>query len=637
METRIPFWMRHRTAVAVTANLVVAVTAYLLAFALRFDLSFPRHFVPIVLALLPLLVACKLVSFWSLGLFRGWWRNVSLRDAEDIVRASILGSAIFLATVVFTRGLGGFPRSIFILDLLLCTVGLAGIRLIVPIVQARRERAGAKPIQSLVLIVGAGSAGIRLLQEIETRRQLRVGVVGFADDDPAKLGFRVCGSPVLGTVDDLPALVEKHEVNEVLIAIPSASGARLRRIVERCDEARVPHRVLPTLGALIEGSVMFSQMREVKVEDLLAREPVRLDLVRVRSLLAGKTILVTGAAGSIGSELCRQIANHEPDTLVLYDRYENGVFLLEMELLARFPRLRVVPILGDVLLADQLASVFTTHRPSAVFHAAAFKHVGMAERNPLEAVRNNILGTHAVLSAAIAHGTREFVLVSTDKAVRPTSLMGATKRAAECLVQEINDPSCRSVAVRFGNVLDSNGSVVPLFRQQIARGGPVTVTHPEVTRYFMTIPEATQLILQATTLGNGGEIFILDMGQPVRIADLARQMIRLSGKEPEEDVEIVFTGLRPGEKMHEELMSDVEEVSATRHDRFSVVRGSATATFPGIWIPRLQRCVTTGDVGGALRLLGTIVPEYQPSGFIESLLRPDETFVVDDRVASSDR
>src|SRR5262245_9761806 len=420
--SQLPFWGKHRNALTLLANLALAEVAFVLAFALRFDLSFPDRYLPVMLRLLPVVLVCKLVSFTALGLFRGWWRHVSLRDAEDLVRGNILGSALFLAAVVFTHGLAGFPRSVFIIDLLLCLVLLGGLRLSVPLLQEWRERSGVRTIQSLVLIVGAGSAGIRLLQEIEGRRQLRIGVAGFVDDDPAKQGFRVCGTPVLGTVDDLPALVEKYDVGEALIAIPSASGARLRRIVERCEEARVPHRVLPTLGALIEGSVMYSQMREVKVDDLLARDPVRLDLVRVRALLAGKTILVTGAAGSIGSELCRQIAHHEPGTLVLYDRYENGVFLLEMELRARFPGMRVVPVLGDVLLEDQLAHVFATHQPEVVFHAAAYKHVPMAERNPLEALRNNVFGTRNVLAAAHAHGAREFVLVSTDKAVGPTSL-----------------------------------------------------------------------------------------------------------------------------------------------------------------------------------------------------------------------
>jgi FlaA1/EpsC-like NDP-sugar epimerase len=353
----------------------------------------------------------------------------------------------------------------------------------------------------------------------------------------------------------------------------------------------------------------------VKVDDLLAREPVQLDLPRIRQLVGGRVVLVTGAAGSIGSELCRQVASHGPERLVLYDRHENGMYTLEMELRTRFPDLAVEPVLGDVLLEDQLRTVFAQWRPALVFHAAAYKHVPMAERNVAEAVRNNIMGTRNVAQAAIAHGTQEFVLVSTDKAVRPTSVMGVTKRVAEMVVQGMQHRGCRFVAVRFGNVLGSSGSVVPLFRDQIARGGPVTVTDPAVTRYFMTIPEASQLILQAATLGQGGEIFILEMGEPVRIVDLARHMIRLSGFEPDEDVEIVFTGLRPGEKLHEELVADEEQVTTTYHDRVKVLQTVRSAPAAEVWLPRLQRSVERGDVLAALRLLKLLVPAFNPSRF----------------------
>jgi FlaA1/EpsC-like NDP-sugar epimerase len=397
------------------------------------------------------------------------------------------------------------------------------------------------------------------------------------------------------------------------VAIPSAPPATLRRIVRLCEQAHIRHRVLPSLAELVGGRVMFAQMREVKVDDLLAREPVRLDLARVRSFVAGRTVLVTGAAGSIGSELCRQIAAQSPERIVLFDRHENGLFALEKELLARHAGVPLEPVLGDILLEDQLDSVFSRIRPTVVFHAAAYKHVSMAERNPLEAVRNNILGTRNVARAAIAHGTKEFVLVSTDKAVRPTSVMGVTKRVAEMVVRDVQNGSCRFVAVRFGNVLGSNGSVVPIFREQIARGGPVTVTHPEVTRYFMTIPEAVQLILQAAGTGQGGEVFVLEMGQAVRIADLARQMIHLSGLVPDEDIEVVFTGLSPGEKLHEELVSEGEEVVPTQHDRIRVLRLPDRAAHPGGWLPALEACVETGRVSEAIGLLCRLVPSYRPS------------------------
>jgi FlaA1/EpsC-like NDP-sugar epimerase len=608
-----PLLVRHKTATSVAATLSFATAAYALAFALRFDVAIPGPFLQVMLTTLPLLLACKAAGFSACGLFGGSWAHVSVHDVEDIVRGNVLASTLFLAVMVFARGLEGFPRAVFLLDLLLCTGILAGVRLGIRLLDERRRRPTVRRVDSVALIVGAGDAGIRLQKEIESRPRLKLGVAGFVDDDLAKQGLRVCGVPVLGGVDDIPALVAAHDVGEVLIAVPSATGAVLRRIVQRCTEANVRHRVLPTLGELIDGRVMYTQMREVKVDDLLRREAVRLDVARVRGLIAGRTVLVTGAAGSIGSELCRQLAVHEPERLVLYDRHENGVYTIEMELRQRFPALHLEPVLGDVLLADQLRAVFARCRPELVFHAAAYKHVPMAELNVLEAMRNNILGTRNVAEAAIAHGAKEFVLVSTDKAVRPSSVMGVTKRVAEMVVQELQNGGCRFVAVRFGNVLGSSGSVVPLFRDQIARGGPVTVTDPEATRYFMTIPEASQLILQAAAIGQGGEIFILEMGEPVRIVDLARNMIRLSGFEPEEDIQITFTGLRPGEKLHEELMSDDEEVASTYHDRIRVVRAAERATFPGVWLPRIEACVREGDVRAAIRLLQVLVPSYHPS------------------------
>jgi FlaA1/EpsC-like NDP-sugar epimerase len=394
-------------------------------------------------------------------------------------------------------------------------------------------------------------------------------------------------------------------------------------VIQRCAEAGVRSRVVPTLGELVEGRVIYTQMRDVRVDDLLAREPVRLDLPRIRTFAAGRTVLVSGAAGSIGSELCRQVAAYGPRRLVLYDRHENGMYGLEMELRARFPELAIEAVLGDVLLEDQLRTVFAAHRPEVVFHAAAYKHVPLAERNPLEAVRNNVFGTRNVARAAVAAGVADFVLVSTDKAVRPTSIMGVTKRVAEMVVQGLTTAgTTRFVAVRFGNVLGSSGSVVPLFRDQIARGGPVTVTHPDVTRYFMTIPEAVQLILQAAVLGDGGEIFVLEMGEPVRIVDLARQMIRLSGLEPDDDVAITFTGLRPGEKLTEELVAAEEEVAATYHDRIRVLRTHRRQPGLEAALATLAGALHAGDDEAAVRTLEALVPGYRPSVELLSAATP---------------
>ncbi len=613
------FLLRHRTTTIVLVNLALATGAYLVAFALRFDLDVPEKYVWLALATLPLLLACKLVGFWATGLFTGWWRYVTVYDVEGLVRGNALASILFLTAMVFGPGLGTFPRAVFVIDLIVCTGLMASVRVGLRLARERRARGAIHRVETLVLVVGAGDAGVRLVEEIQSRPRLGIAVVGFIDDDPGKIGLRICGVRVLGPIDALPTLVAAHDVGEVLIAIPSARGAVVRHIVQRCTEAGVRHRALPTLGELVEGRVIYTQMREVRVDDLLAREPVRLERPRVDSLVAGKTVLVTGAAGSIGSELCRQLAGHAPERVVLFDRHENGMFGLEAELRTRFPEVQLVPILGDVLLPDQLGTVFAAERPDIVFHAAAYKHVPLAELNVLEAVRNNVLGTRNVAEAAIAQGVKEFVLVSTDKAVRPTSVMGVSKRAAEMVVQGLQNGCSAFIAVRFGNVLGSSGSVVPLFREQIRRGGPVTVTDPEATRYFMTIPEAAQLILQAAALGNGGEIFILEMGQPVRIVDLARQMIRLSGYQPDDDIEIVYTGLRPGEKLHEELVADEEQVATTYHDRIRVLT-SCRATAPGAWLPALERAVHAGDLPAAITLLRQIVPGYQPSEFVARML-----------------
>jgi FlaA1/EpsC-like NDP-sugar epimerase len=609
----LPAMLLRQRALTVLFNLATACGAYLLAFALRFDLSIPAPFLSVALLTLPLLLACKLLGFWAFRLFSGWWQHVSVRDVADITRGNVLASALFLIVMVFGRGLEAFPRSIFLLDFLLCTAMMGGIRVVIRLAREFNHRSGIRRVDTLVLIAGAGSAGIRLLEEIESRQRLRLGVVGFVDDDVTKIGLRIAGRPVLGCTADIPRLVAEHDVGEVLLAMPSATGAVLRRIVQLCREARVRHRVLPTLGELVEGRVMYTQMREVKVDDLLARQVVHLNLPGLRTLIASKRVLVTGAAGSIGSELCRQIAAYHPLRLIMYDRHENGMYAIEKELRARFPTLPLVPVLGDILLEDQLRRVFACQKPDTVFHAAAYKHLPLAELNVIEAVRNNVLGTQNVARAAIQEGAKEFVLVSTDKAVRPTSVMGVTKRLAEIFVQTLPTGTCRFVAVRFGNVLGSNGSVVPLFRDQIARGGPVTVTHANITRYFMTIPEAVQLILQAGVIGQHGDILILEMGEPVRIVDLACHMIKLSGFEPYEDIDIVFTGLRPGEKLHEELVAEDEEIAATQHDRIKVLRSNGTPRPADGWLSRMQQYVEAGDAIGAVAYIRRLVPCYRPS------------------------
>src|SRR5262245_19325235 len=604
--------VEHRRVGLVLAGIGIAAGSYVSALALRFDLSLPPDVVPLLLSTLPTLVLCKVLGFWMAGLLSGWWRHVSLRDVIDIVRGNALGSLLFLLAIVFGPGLEGFPRSVFLIDLMICTIVMAGLRVGVRFVRERNGRPAVRRIDTVALIVGAGTTGIRLLEEIESRTHHAMAVLGFVDDDPSKQGTRIAGAKVLGTIDDLPRLLGTREVHEVLVAIPSAPGGVIRRIVQHCTEARVRHRVVPSLAELAEGRVMYTQVRDVKLEDLLAREPVRLDLPQVRSMIADRSVLVTGAAGSIGSELCRQVAAHGPARLVLFDRHENGMFLLQGELRDRFPAVEIAPVLGDLLLEDQVEAAFGSHRPALVFHAAAYKHVPLAELNVLQAVRNNVFGTLNVAQVAMRHKVTQFVLVSTDKAVRPASVMGATKRAAELVLGSLAPGPCRFVVVRFGNVLGSSGSVVPLFREQIARGGPVTVTDPEVTRYFMTIPEACQLILEASSAGEAGSTYLLEMGSPVRIAELARQMIRLSGFEPDEDIAIVFTGLRAGEKLEEELVDDGERVTTAMHDHIRVVHSPRHILPPG-WLSGLQLCWRRGDIPSALRLLQQVVPGFTPS------------------------
>jgi FlaA1/EpsC-like NDP-sugar epimerase len=473
-----------------------------------------------------------------------------------------------------------------------------------------------------VLIIGAGDAGEKILREIFENYQLHYEVAGFIDDDPAKQGRAIHGVSVLGTMEELRDLIGKMEVNELLIAIPSAGGEQLRRIVDICKDCRIPYKTLPGIGEIIDGRVSVKALRDVKYEDLLGRPPVELDVLGIRNYLDGRTVLVTGCGGSIGSELCRQVVKYQPDALVLVDASEANLFHIQMELQHESHFRKCHAILGHVQDRPLMASVFEKFRPHVVFHAAAYKHVPILEKNPWEAVTNNIVGSRMVMELAVAHNVDRFVLVSTDKAVRPTNVMGASKRIAELLLQSFQGNGTKFMAVRFGNVVGSSGSVVPLFRRQIEQGGPVTVTHPDVNRYFMTIPEAAQLIVQAGAMGQGGEIFILKMGTPVNIADMARDLIRLSGKEPDKDIKIVFTGLREGEKLYEELITVGEGIVPTGHEKIMVLRsdglpnGLKNAARLRDWLDAELRLLDDAahrhDSQAIKKKLQEIVPEYTP-------------------------
>jgi FlaA1/EpsC-like NDP-sugar epimerase len=492
------------------------------------------------------------------------------------------------------------------------------------------RRAGTRP----VLVIGAGDAGERVVRELLHNPRLHYHAVGFLDDDPAKAGLCIHGVPVLGTVEDVRQIASEVGVGEAIIAVPSADRRSMRQIVDLCRQAGLSMKTVPGLGLLLAGTAQVLELREVRVEDLLRREPARLDVSLIRNSLRGRRVLVTGAGGSIGSEICRQVAVCEPAVLVLLDRSENALFEIYMELGESFPRLSKAAAMGDIKHIQKLQEVFARFRPEVVFHAAAYKHVPLMEENPEEAVLNNVVGTRRLAEVAIAHRTGVFVVISTDKAVNPGNVMGASKRAVERYVQSLAaDPShgeTKLCAVRFGNVLGSSGSVVPIFRRQIEQGGPITITHPEMTRFFMTIPEAVQLVLRAATLAKGGEIFVLDMGEPVKISDMARDMVRLSGLAPERDIQFTVTGLRPGEKLSEELWHSTEAVTPTVQEKLLVIRGPESDGFLEL-LPQLSELEQLAIGGEKLRLIQTlcrVVPEYQPSS--PGLLAKPRVLVAED-------
>ncbi len=597
-----------------SAQVLIFALAGLVAFLLRFEFGIPpSHVRPLGIALLVWVVAKTLV-FRFYGLDRGWWRFVSLPDVIRLGMANVAGSSAAAVLIVWWAP-AGFPRSVFLIDLLLCSVGTAGIRVLARLASETGHRKGAGAERTL--IYGAEAAGVLLLKEIRSDEKLHVFVCGFIDDDPRKHGLRIHGVPVLGAGGDLPRIARQHHVGQVFIAMPNASGPRMAEILRQCHEAGVRSRTIPSPAEVIEGSLAPTQLREVKVEDLLGRTPVHLEQEQILRRLEGRVVLVTGAGGSIGSELCRQIARFRPGKLVAFDIAETPLFHLEREMRRRFPDLDLRPEVGSVQNPRRLEEIFRRYDPVAVFHAAAYKHVPIMEDSVFEAVENNVFGTWQVARAAERNRTETFVLISSDKAVRPTNIMGATKRLAEMVVLSLQADRTRFVAVRFGNVLGSNGSVVPIFREQIAVGGPITVTHPEMRRFFMTIPEASQLVIQASGMGNGGEIFVLDMGEPVKIVDLARDMILLSGLRPEADIGIEFTGIRPGEKLYEELNLDDESTVPTHHERIKIFAGNRLGTTSANAIlAELEDICEHRDVGALVLFLKQAIPDYNPSAEI---------------------
>jgi FlaA1/EpsC-like NDP-sugar epimerase len=596
--------------------------AMVLAFLLRFEFDIPPEFFRQMLGLLPLAVVSKLVFFLFSGLYRGMWRYTGLSDLWRIGRAVFMAEVALILYVVFSAHFQGYPRSVFVLDPLLAFVFACGARVFIRSIYEfsfRPEDVFSVFLPEVfctpgagvpVLIVGADDVGARIAKEILEIRDPGMRIVGFADDHASRIGRRIHGLPVFGPMKEMPRIIALTKAEEVLVSA-AQDGELLRQVVDACEAAQIRIKKLPALSDIVSGRVSVKALRDVRYEDLLGREEVHLDEVGIKSYLTGKVVLVTGAGGSIGSELCRQIIRFAPRKLILFDAGEENLYSIEMELLHQRGFSGYVPVLGQVQDAALIDSIFRVHRPDVVFHAAAYKHVPMLECNPWQAVANNILGSRTVMEASERHGVQRFVLVSTDKAVRPTNVMGASKRVAELMMHGFSGTRTMFMAVRFGNVLGSSGSVIPLFRDQIERGGPVTVTHRDVTRYFMTIPEAAQLIVQAGAQGRGGEVFVLKMGKPVRIADLARDLIVLSGKDPAE-IEIRFTGLRPGEKLYEELITAGEDVLETGHSKIMVLRPGKSTAGLGTSLTGLMEAAARFDMPGVRRELKTLVPEYCP-------------------------
>lgn len=612
-------WFRNRYLII--ADLVLLFLALVLSYFLRFDTftawSYFQRWWPVVPALL---IVYPLV-FYLFGLYRRMWRYAGSHEALAIIAAAGVASAV-LAILIYgvmrpLKIVSGFSRPMLIIDWLLNVLLLGGVRfsskIAWDIATGRKGKIGQGRAPRRILVIGAGDAGAMIVREMHNNPDINMLPVGFVDDDERKIGNYIHGVKVYGSRKDIPDLARRLHVDEALIAMPTAPGKSIREIVSICEGAGLRFRTLPGLFELLNGKVWLSQIRDVQLEDLLRREPASVNLAEIAGFISGATILVTGAGGSIGSELCRQIARFGPRRLILLGHGENSIYTIEQELARKFPALARDVIIADIRDGNKIHAILQRYRPQIVFHSAAHKHVPLMEQNVDEAITNNVLGTRNVVQAALAADVQRFVLISTDKAVRPTSIMGATKRIAEMIVQEAAMRSGRAfVAVRFGNVLGSRGSVVPLFKEQIAAGGPITITHPEMTRFFMTIPEAVQLVIQAASLATPGQIYALDMGEPVRIVDLAKDLVELSGLKVGRDIEIVYTGLRPGEKLHEELFTREEQRTATMYEKIFIAQ-STPVDGERLYkmIDLLAQHAAQMDEAAIRRTLQELVPDFQ--------------------------
>jgi len=642
-------------------DIALIVLAHYLAYLIRFeDGPHGAQFEQFV-SLLPILLLVKLPVFYYFGLYRGMWRYTGMIDLLNITKATLLSAIILISLLLYTNRFEGFSRSVFFLDTLFTFLLVCGHRVSIRIFYSKIP--GPRKLSAIehnhppkrLLLIGAGDAAEKIIREMHDNTGLPYTAVGLVDDDPTKIGLKIHGIPVVGMIDDLDEHAKRVMAQELLIAISSASGRQMKRLNLICQDSAIPFKVLPGLGELINGKVSMKTIRDISYKDLLGRKEVRLDQEQIDSYLTDKTVLVTGAGGSIGSELCRQILRFSPKHIILFDAGEENLYSIQMELHHDHNFTDYIPILGKIQDLALLETVFKQYKPAVVFHAAAYKHVPLIEFNPWEAVYNNILATRRVIESSIVHGVERFVLVSTDKAVRPTNVMGASKRLTELfllshcrdtwdgsfspdrteILRQAGHPNSKDeeppahktifMAVRFGNVLGSSGSVIPLFKRQIERGGPVTVTHPDITRYFMSIEEAAQLILQAGAMGEGEEIFILKMGEPIKIAKMARDLIKLAGRAPDTEIEIKYTGLRQGEKLYEELITEGEGIVETGHEKIMVLRGNTSScSDQEKGLAALLKHANMHNGQGIKAVLQELIPEYTPDNGTASLSRKNK-------------